>query len=420
MLRLIAPFVLLMTPLAAGAKDAVLIRGARVFDGTGAPALVRDVLIRGERIARVAPSIAAPRRARVIDASGLTLLPGLHDLHIHTRSQAFETAEALREGYAPFLRHGVTSVNEYSVSGPMLAGIRAMDAPTPHLALAIRLGVPHGHGTESPFTNGITTQVTTPGQARAAMPAILRQRPDVIKIFADGWRYGDPERPDRPSMDLPTMTAIVRAAHARRVPVVTHTVTLEGAKIAAAAGVDALVHGIGDLPVDDALIGLMKRHGTAYVPTMAVYEPQQGRNLLPAEWAKLSPQDRAREDRRRAGPVKPYDARRWAVLRGNLRRLRAAGVAIGIGTDTGIGGVYQGSATIRELRLFVQEGFTPAEALAAATSVSARIMHARRHGRIAPGQRADLVLTGGRPDERIEDLYDVRKVVLSGRESGEP
>jgi hypothetical protein len=100
----------------------------------------------------------------------------------------------------------------------------------------------------------------------------------------------------------------------------------------------------------------------------------------------------------------------------NVRRLKRAGIRIGVGTDAGIGGVYHGSSTLREIRWLAKLGLTPAEALAAATSVSAGIIRRSDHGRIAAGQRADLVLTGGRPDERIEDLYDVRRVFVAGLE----
>ncbi|MES2445191.1 MAG: amidohydrolase family protein [Pseudomonadota bacterium] len=408
-----------LLPLPAAAQ-AVLIQGARVFDGSGHRAQVRDVLVRGERIVQVRRHVKPPADARVVDARGLTLLPGLHDLHIHTRQQAFQDAFRFAEAYSPYLARGVTSVNEYSVSGPMLQGIRAFPGPAPHIALAIRLGVPDGHGTESRFTNSITSQVTTPGEAHAAMTAALVYRPDVIKVFADGWRYGDPGRPDRPSMDLATLAAIVADAHRAGIPVVTHTVTLAGARIAARAGVDAVVHGIGDAPVDAELIRLMKRHRMAYVPTMVVYEPQENRSFLPEEWPLLSDEDQADERARMAKPpepIAPYDSKRWAILQENLRRLHAAHVRIGVGTDTGIGGVGPGWSTIREIRWLVTLGFKPREALAAATSVSAGIMgQGKSHGRIRKGQRADLVLTGGRPDERIEDLYDVRHVFVSGRE----
>jgi hypothetical protein len=153
---------------------------------------------------------------------------------------------------------------------------------------------------------------------------------------------------------------------------------------------------------------------------MVVYEPQQDRSFVRAEWRKLRSAERGREEARLAEPreaIPDLEARRWTILKENVRRLKAAGIPVGIGTDAGIGGVYHGSATLREIRWLTMLGFSPAEALAAATSVSAGILReGGDHGRIAPGQRADLVLTGGRPDERIEDLYDVRRVFLSGRE----
>ncbi|MEN3747820.1 amidohydrolase family protein [Sphingomonas sp. HF-S3] len=402
---------------AAPAERATLIHGARVFDGSGRPAQVRDVLIRGDRIVQVGTHLKVPD-AEIVEGGGMTLIPGLHDLHIHTPGEYFGSADAIATGYGPYLAAGVTSVNEFSVGPEMLAPIRSLSAPLPHLSLALRLGVPHGHGTESDFTNGITAQVTTPEAARTEMARLLPYKPDVIKVFTDGWRYG--RDADRPSMDLLTLTAIVEAAHAQGVPVVTHTVTLAGAKIAARAGVDALAHGIGDLPADAELIALMKRHRTAYVPTMAVYEPQQDRRFLNDEWVRLRPQDRAREETRLARPIEPvpdFAAKRWSILQQNLRILHKAGIPIATGTDTGIGGVYPGIALIREIRLFVSLGFTPAEALRASTATSAAIMgKSRTHGRILPGQRADLVLIGGMPDRRIEDIYQVRRVWVSGEE----
>lgn len=398
----------------------VLIRGAHVFDGTGTPAAPADVLIADGRIAAVGQRLRAPRGTRTIDGRGMTLLPGLHDLHTHLRAPGFQAPDDLGKAYAGHLLHGVTSVNDFSVSGEMLAPIRAMIADgtvvAPNLQMAIRIGVPGGHGTEYGWGDFFTLEAATPRAANLAMDRALPYRPDVIKIFADGWRYG--RGPGINSMNLPTMRAIVARAHAAGIPVITHTVTLEGAKTAAEAGVDALGHGVGDYPVDDELIRLMRGSGTAYVPTMVVYEPEQGRPFAAEEWARLRPEERAREEafRARGGSVGALEARRWDILRDNLRRIRAAGIRVGIGTDAGIGGVYQGSSAIREIRVLIADGFMPAEALAAATSVSAGILRRTDHGRIAPGQRADVILVGGRPDQRIEDVYDVRRVFAGGRE----
>jgi imidazolonepropionase-like amidohydrolase len=408
---------------AAGAapaeERATLIRGARIFDGTGAPAAVGDVLVSGDRIVAVGPALSAPKGSRIVKARGLTLIPGLHDLHTHLRSPAFDAPDDLPKAYAAYLVRGITTVNDFSVSGEMLAPIREMVASgavaAPNLQLAVRLGVPGGHGTEFGWGRFFTLEAATPRAAHLAMARALPYRPDVIKVFADGWRYG--RIPSLNSMNEPTLAAIVHDAHAAGLPVITHTVTLEGARVAAAAGVDSLGHSVGDALVDDALIALMKARGTAYIATLATYEPQQARELLPVEVRKLRPAERAREEARMKEPLPEREAARWTIMQENIRRLKAAGIRIGIGTDAGIGGVYHGFATLREIRLLTRLGFTPAEALAAATSVSAGIVgQSEDHGRIAPGQRADLVLTGGRPDERIDDLYDVRRVFVSGRE----
>ncbi|VVT20074.1 conserved exported hypothetical protein [Sphingomonas sp. EC-HK361] len=399
-----------------------LIRGARVFDGTGAPATLGDVLVEGERITAVAPHLKAPRGARVVNAKGMTLIPGLHDLHTHLRSPAFDAPDDLGKAYAGYLLDGVTSVNDYSVSGEMLAPIREMTADhsveAPHLELAIRLGVPGGHGTEFGWGNFFTMQVATPRAAHVAMKQALPYKPDVIKVFADGWRYG--RTPDLNSMNEPTLAAIVADAHAAGIPVITHTVTLEGAKVAAAAGVDSVGHGVGDAPVDAELIALMQAHHTAYIPTLVVYEPQQDRQFLKPEWADLRPPERAREQARMAEPVEAIptlESRRWTIMQDNVRTLKAAGIRIGVGTDAGIGGVYHGSSTLREMMWLAKLGLTPAETIAAGTSVSAEILgKSVTSGRIAPGMRADLVLIAGKPDQRIEDLYNVRRVFVGGRE----
>lgn len=408
----------------AQAQTAVLIEGARVFDGTGAPAKVQDVLLTGERIAAVGKGLRAPEGAVRIDGRGKTLIPGLHDLHTHLRSPALDAPEDLGKAWAGYLLAGVTSVNDYSVSGEMISPIRAMVASgrywAPHLNQAIRFGVPGGHGTEYGWGHFFTLQATTARHARQQMPLALSYDPDMIKVFADGWRYG--RDPDLNSMNRPTLAAIVAAAHAAGKPVVTHTVTLAGAKLAASAGVDSVGHGVGDALVDSELVRLMRTNGTAYIGTHTVFEPQQARVFAAEEAAMRNPAERAREAAFAAAeatkPILPYDERRWDILRANIRRLKKAGVPIGIGTDAGISGVYHGASAIREITILTQNGYRPAEALVAATRTSAEIMGQEAgHGTIEPGQRADLVLVDGRPDKRIEDLWRVARVWVAGREA---
>ena len=408
-------------PASAQQDRATLIRNARIFDATGAPAFNGDVLIRDGVIAQIAPRIRRPRGAVVVDAKGRTLIPGLHDLHTHLRSPAYSAPEDMAKAWAAYLVNGVTTVNDYSLSAEMLEPIRAITSGpdaiwAPHLNLAIRAGVPGGHGTEYGWGDFFTMKAASPRAGHLAMARALPYRPDVVKVFADGWRYD--RGPDLNSMNTGTLAAIVADAHARSIPVVTHTVTLEGAKVAAAAGVDAVVHGIGDVRADDELIDLMRDKGTGYVSTLVVYEPGDVRAVADGEKSVLSSPELAREAGRAARGnrvVEPQVTARWEVLKANLKAMHAAKIPIGVGTDAGIGGVYHGSAAIREIGWLVELGLTPAEALIAATRTSAEIMgQADRHGTIAVGMRADLVLVDGRPDEDIADLWKVARVWKAG------
>ena len=410
-------------PASAQQDRATLIRNARIFDATGAPAYTGDVLIHDGVIAEIAPRIRRPRGAVVVEAKGRTLIPGLHDLHTHLRSPAYSAPEDMAKAWAGYLVNGVTTVNDYSLSAEMLEPIRAITSGpdaiwAPHLNLAIRAGVPGGHGTEYGWGDFFTMKAASPRAGHIAMARALPYRPDVVKVFADGWRYD--RGPDLNSMNVGTLAAIVADAHARGIPVVTHTVTLEGAKVAAAAGVDAVVHGIGDFRVDDEAIALMRDRGTSYVSTLVVYEPGDIRTMTDGEESVLSSPELAREAARAARGnrvVEPEVTARWEVLKANLRAMHAANIPIGVGTDAGIGGVYHGSSALREIGWLVELGLTPAEALIAATRTSAEIMgQGNRHGTIAVGMRADLVLVDGRPDEDIADLWKIARVWKAGSE----
>jgi imidazolonepropionase-like amidohydrolase len=263
---------------ASSAQDRIVIRGARIVDGTGSPAHLATVVIRGSRIEAVAPAGDAapvPPQARVIDAAGQTLLPGLFDLHTHLAASGVAGVPGdWGKNLKGYLACGVTTVNDYSTYGEMIAPMHHLLTdgvlPGPRVNMAVRLSTPGGHGTESGWGDFMTLTASTPEEAHARMKTALAYRPDVIKIFTDGWRYGT--APNLTSMNLETLAAMVAEAHATGVRVFTHTVTLQGAKIAAQAGVDVLAHGVGDAAVDDELIGLLKSKGMFYVSTLSVYE----------------------------------------------------------------------------------------------------------------------------------------------------
>jgi imidazolonepropionase-like amidohydrolase len=283
----------------------------------------------------------------------------------------------------------------------------------PRINMAMRMSTTGGHGTEGGWGDFMTLLANTPEQARAETRRALAAKPDVIKVFTDGWRYGS--APNLTSMNVETLAAIVQEAHAGGVKVVTHTVTLAGAKIAARAGVDILVHGIGDADVDAELIEIMKSKGTFYVPTLSVYEFKGGldrplRLLDPDVKAALPPQN---GDRTPSAPVRE----RWEHLTGNVRKLFSAGIPVAVGTDAGMPGTFHGASTLHEMELLVKSGLSPMQALMAGTSISARAMGVlNERGTIAPGKLADLVLVDGKPDEEIADIRKTRRVFLGGYE----
>ena len=433
---MIAPAVLLFCfPLHA---QVTVIRNARVVDGTGSPARLASVVIRDSRITAVVENelldIAGDAAPRVIDAGGKTLLPGLFDLHTHlSASPATGLSADWGKDLKAYLASGVTTVNDFSAYGEMFEPMRRLMAsgamPGPRVQLAFRMSTPGGHGTEGGWGDFFTLTASTAEEAHAQMKRILPYKPDVIKIFTDGWRYGF--SPDLSSMNEETIAAIVEDAHASGIRVFTHTVTLRGAKIAVRAGVDALAHGIGDAPVDQDLIDLMKAKGAAYIPTLAVFEPRavgttSGSALPQRAIPLLEPAildlagraaSAAATDRPAATATPSPRAIRWKFLLENVRRLHEAGVPIACGTDAGMTGTYHGYATLHELELLVKAGLTPMAALVAGTGASARAAGVDgERGTIAPGKLADLLLVDGQPDRNINDIEKTARVFLGGRE----
>lgn len=415
--------------------DLLAIVGATVIDGTGAEPKKQTVLIRGERIEAVtSPDTQPPANARIINAAGLTLMPGIFDLHTHLpyASGGGVTGDWPKNLKA-YLYCGVTSVVDFGTYPetfePMRRLIRTGAVEAPRISLAARMTTPGGHGAEGGRGDFFSLEVTTPREARAAVRRVLPYQPDAIKVFTDGWRYG--AAADMTSMNEETLTALVDEAHKNGIEVLTHTVSLDKAKIAARSKVDVIAHGIGDRDADEELFKAMKASGTTYAPTLAVYEPR-GRDILsplldavlePAVKNGINPPLTPPQNpplKPAAGSAENGDAprlRRWATLQRNTAALRKAGITFGTGTDAGVTGTHHGWATLRELQLLVAGGLTPLEAITAATVNAARAIKVDgERGTIAVGKLADLILIAGEPHKTIGDIEKISRVFLGGRE----
>jgi imidazolonepropionase-like amidohydrolase len=417
-------FLILLATLPLAAQTPIVIRGARVVDGTGNPAKMATVLIRGNRIEAVGDNIPTPPGARVIDATGLTLIPGLFDLHTHLRASGALSPLVADWGknLKTYLASGVTSVNEYSSYGEMFEPMRRLMRTGvvigPRVNLAIRISPPGGHGAESGYGSMFTLEARTPEKAHEIMVDALSYKPELIKIFTDGWRYG--ATPSLPSMNEETIAAITLDAHKAGVKVMTHTLTLENAKITVRAGVDSLVHGIQDHNVDDEFIQLIKSKGTGYTATLAVYEPRDRTEMYTGLSRVLEPAIAQMFRSPQASPAMGANGprqERWNRLKNNDAKLFENQVLLGNGTDAGMGGTFHGWATLREIQLKTEAGLTPLQAITVATKNSARILGLDKTlGTIEPGKLADLVLIDGKPDEHIEDIYKTARVFQDGKE----
>jgi imidazolonepropionase-like amidohydrolase len=390
MVRRLVFAILLVTACARAQRFAIT--GAQIVDGRGSPPKAATVVVEDGRITAVGENAAIPAGVAVIRADGQTLLPGLFDLHTHLLAAGggkdLDWAKILKL----YLAHGVTTVVDLSTYPEQFEPMRRLleaGLPAPRVLMAARFTTPLGHGMEGGRGDFHTQLVLTPREARNAVRRIAPYRPDLLKVFTDGWRYG--VDPDMTSMDGETLRALVDEAHRHGLRVISHTVTVQRAREAARAGVDIIGHGIGDGVLDAETLGLMLSNGTGYVQTLAVYEP-------------------------RGDKVHPARQRRWAHLMANCSLARQAGVLAGAGTDAGMPGTPHGESSLHELELMVRCGFSPLEAITAATSRSAALLGLGDRGVIEPGRLADLVLVEGRPHERIEDLRRIRRVWLGGRE----
>lgn len=383
---------------ATAADKAVLIRGAMVFDGTGRAPYAASVLVEDGRIAAIGEKVAAPRGARVVDAKGQALLPGLFDLHTHWTPNA--TPSALPQVANLYMAAGVTTVSDFHEPPEAYAPRRAWlaDIAAPDVKFAARMSTPLGHGADWGDEN-TTRWVNSPESARAGVRAVAAYKPDFIKAFTDGWRYSNTA--DNSSMDEETLTALVDEAHKNGLKVFTHTVMVKRGKSAARAGVDVIAHSVQDGLADDELIQLMREHGTAYAPSLAVYLPERvdgsGRNGTRPE-------------------VLQQREHNFANALHNVKALHDAGIPVVVGTDAGMTGTPHGASTLRELELLVQAGLTPTDALLAATAASAKALGVTDRGTIEVGKRADLLLVSGQPWQTISDIRNTRQVYVAGRQ----
>lgn len=386
------------------------IMGGLLIDGTGRPPVEDSVvLLRGGKIVAAGPaaSVPIPRGAEFVDAKGKSVLPGLWEMHAH-----FEQVE-----WGPiYLATGVTTARDVGNEREFIVAARdaiaAGQGIGPRLVMA---GVVDGSG---PFSLGVI-RVDTPEQAREQVQKYKAAGFQQIKIY---------------SSVKPEILKIVTAeAHRLGMTVTGHIPFGMNAIQGIEDGMDQINHVeyITPLMVDpksqtidpDApnvkkVIKLLLDHHVVVDDTLALMEiilhpldhPISG---FEPGILKVAPELKEALETMGAAPAKAaQSAATFRAMETTVRILHQAGVPIVAGTDQTV----PGFSLDREIELYVQAGFTPMEAIQAATLVPARAMGMEKDsGTIEPGKRADVILVEGNPLANISDIRKVSAVFAAGK-----
>src|SRR5580704_13080240 len=406
----------------SGSRASTLaITGATLVDGTGAAAVPDSVVvIHDGRIIAAGPraKIKIPKDAQLIDARGKTILPGLWDMHAH-----FEQVE-----WGPiYLAAGVTTVRDVGNEFEFITAVR--DAVAKGQGLGPRIlaaGIVDG---SSKFALGVA-RVDTPEQAKMWVDKYHDAGFQQMKLYS--------------SVKLEEIKAVADEAHRLGMTVTGHVPDGLNAYQGVEAGMDQNNHIQYMLPImmppppkgadfmarmkaeseidlnspeAQKAIAFLKAHNTVLDPTLAIFEfITANTSKLPQSFEpgvlKVAPE--LATTLIDVGPPSPDSALQEKIFAKELEitgALHRAGIRIVAGTDQTV----PGYSLHRELELYVQAGFTPMEAIQAATIVPARVMGVDTQvGTIEPGKRADVIILGANPLDDINNSRKVEYVISDG------
>lgn len=413
---------------------ATVLTNFTLIDGTGRAPVPNAAMVidGGGRIFWVGPMsrLRVPAGAETVDLTGKYVMPGIIDLHVHlavsaglATDPAMITPENIQRDLRTYAAYGVTTVQVMGTDRDTIYPIRnAQRSGRPTSARVYTSGqgiVFRGGYGGAP---GVTHPVATPEEAEREVDLQAANGADFIKFWVDD------ELGTMPAMPPEISAAVIRAAHRHGLRAVAHIFYLADARRLVDQGVDGLVHGVRDQPVDRALIDAMRRRDVWQVAetlsreaSMFAYgesapflaDPFFTRFVRPEVLAELRNPDR---QRRIASNPHFHDFPQFlATAERNLRTLAAAGVNIGFGTDSGPVSRFPGYFAHWELQLLVESGFTPTEAIRMATGRAAEFLRARDLGTLERAKWADLIVLDANPLADIRNTRTIRSVYIAGR-----
>ena len=406
---------------AAAQPEAVtVIRAGTLIDGvSGSPKTNQVIVVRGNRIESVGTG-TPPAGARVINLSGVTVLPGMIDAHTHVFLQGEEPSEggydvqllkyplAYRAARATVavrraLEQGFTTIRDVETEGAGYGDVgikRAIEEghiPGPRMFVSTRaISTTGGYNLEG-YAPEITVPkgaqlVDGPVEARKAAREQLEHGADWIKVYMThrSWVDAAGNLQSQPTLTVEELKAIVDEAHGWGKKVACHAYTNPGMKRALDGGCDSIEHG---LELDDAAVAQMVKQGTWLCPTMAAYYGYWEAEGTPG----------GKRDRKRAEVHGP-----------SFRRAVKAGVKIAFGSD--VGGFSWNDPIAKEFPYMIEFGMTPMQAIQSATSRAAEMLGMKSQlGVIAAGAYADIVAVNADPLKDVKALQGVVFVMKDGK-----
>ena len=392
----------------------------RLIDGNGNQATEQTIVVRGERIERVAAGyLPAPAGAATIDLKDKTVLPGLIDLHVHIEFESSPTRylenytldpadvalrattycdKTLMAGFTTVRDLGGTGVNislRNAIDKGYVRGPRIITAGKAIATTGGHADPSNGRNTELSFDAGPAAGViNTEDEAWKAVRTRYKNGADCIKITATGGVLSVAKDGQGPQFRDEEVSAIVAAAKDYNMITAAHAHGVEGMQRAIRAGITTIEHGTY---MDEETMQMMVDNGTYYVPTLMAGAYVAEKAEVPGFYpAIIVPKARA------IGPK----------LIETFAQAYAFGVPIAFGTDSGVSEHGQNG---EEFALMVQGGMSPMEAISAATGVAAKVLRRDdEFGTLTAGKFADIIAVDGNPLEDVRELERVGFVMKGG------
>jgi imidazolonepropionase-like amidohydrolase len=399
----------------------VLFTNVRIIDGTGAPPYSGDVLVQGNRILRVSRGVRAIPTAgvAVIDAAGATLMPGMTEAHTHFSWNDQPSLGAIQRMPTEehilwcahiaerYLKRGFTSCVGAATAKPRLDvvirnAINSGQIPGPrYLAASQEITVPGGLGDETlphlPFPEfSFGAIVNGPEDMRAVVRKFLKYGVDTIKLNLSGEYIAGIPAEFTPMSDAEIAVA-VQEARMRGKRLSAHARSCESVKQCIRHGIDIIYHASF---TDEEALDLLEanKHRIFVAPGIAWLI---NTSYHASEWG-ITPEV--------AGKMGYH--RELEVAVESLRKMHQRGIRILPGGDYGFAWIKHGT-NAKDLEYFVKHlGFTPMEALVAATKRGGEIMmRPNELGLVKEGYLADLLLVDGDPAANITVLQDPARLL---------